>query len=766
MSSLMRQYLREDPDPELRACRVRLSGHVQGVGFRPFVYRLATKYELTGWVQNQLGQVEAQIQGSPEALDSFVEDVIRLAPPLSRPEILCRESVAAEAMNDFTILASSAQTRPRIFVPPDYYTCEECLGELADSRDRRFRYPFINCTQCGPRYTLIERMPYDRPNTTMSAFELCAACQTEYTNPQDRRFHAEPVGCPQCGPQLEFCLNGGESIHDSERAIAAAVEVLTKGTILAVKGVGGYHLMCDARCSEAVSRLRARKKRPEKPFAVMFPAPTADGLGMIEQEVSMTPAEAELLCSAMRPIVLGKKKQGCTLADEIAPGLAEIGVFLPYSPLHHLLLEEVDGPLVATSGNLSGEPVLTENEKAQARLGVIADAFLHHDRPIARPADDPVYRSSGGRPRPLRLGRGCAPLELTLPTSQGEPVLAVGAHMKNTVALSWDDRVVVSPHIGEMDTPRSLDVFERAVEDMQDLYGIRAQAVMCDTHPGYTTTRWARRSGLPVHPVFHHHAHASALAGEHRVDENWLVFTWDGVGYGEDGSLWGGETLFGMPGWWRRVGTIRPFYLPGGDKAGREPWRSAVSLCWETGRHWVGRPTDSMLHEAWRARLNCPKTSSVGRLFDAAAAMVMDVHTVSYEGQGPMMLEAMCDGQGEVVPLPLNKTDVGLWETDWEPLLSYLLYQDIPASERATGFHASLAHAITEQAQQLRRDHSVMSVGLCGGVFQNRILTRQATSLLESAGFSVALPERVPCNDAGISYGQAVHHACRVSGRC
>lgn len=764
MSSPVPQSFSKAPAPGLQACRVRLSGHVQGVGFRPFVYRLATKYGLSGWVQNQLGQVETLVQGRPEALDGFLTDLIRFAPPLSRPEILSKEPVAAQAVQDFSIIASSAEAQPRIFVPPDYYTCEDCLRELLDPHDRRFRYPFINCTQCGPRYTLIEGMPYDRPNTTMSEFQLCSACEAEYTNPQDRRFHAEPVACAQCGPRLEFCAHGAEPICDTEAALAAASKRLIDGGIVAVKGVGGYHLMCDARSGEAVSRLRVKKKRPDKPLAVMFPA--ADALGLIEQEVSLTPEEIELLCSPMRPIVLGRKKQGGTLADEIAPGLGEIGVFLPYSPLHHLLLNDIGGPLVATSGNLSGEPVLTEKEEAQARLGGIADAFLHHDRPIARPADDPVYRTSAKRPLPLRLGRGCAPLELTLPAAQPEPMLAVGAHMKNTIALSWDDRVVVSPHIGEMDTPRSLDVFEAAVEDLQNLYGIRAQAVVCDAHPGYTTTRWARRSGLAVHSVFHHHAHASALAGEHGIDDNWVMFTWDGVGYGEDGSLWGGETLLGKPGSWRRVGTIRPFHLPGGDKAGREPWRSAASLCWETGRDWAGAPAESLLHQAWRERLNCPKTSAVGRVFDAAAAMVMNVRAVSYEGQGPMMLEAVCDGKGEVTPLPLRKTDEGLWQTDWEPLLAQLLDHDIAVAQRSADFHSSLAQGIVDQAERQRSEQGVTQVGLCGGVFQNRILARQATSLLESAGFTVALAEQIPCNDAGISYGQAVHYACVARNTC
>jgi hydrogenase maturation protein HypF len=429
------------------------------------------------------------------------------------------------------------------------------------------------------------------------------------------------------------------------------------------------------------------------------------------------------------------------------------------------LLDEFGGPLVATSGNVSGEPVLTENDDVTRRLAHVAEAFLHHDRPIQRPADDPVYRVIAGFARPLRHGRGSAPLEFALPFTLGRPVLAVGGHMKNTVALAWGERIVVSPHIGDLDAPRSLSVFEQVIADLQNLYGVRAESIVCDAHPVYVSSRWARRSGLPVTPVLHHYAHASALAGEHPDVANWLVFAWDGVGYGADGTLWGGETLLGAPGRWQRAGSLRPFYLPGGEKAGREPWRSALSLCWEAGVEWKQCPEDPMLaHHAWRRRLNCPQTTSAGRLFDAAAALTGLHYRSSYEGQGPMLLEAACtEDSAHAIPLPLARNRQGLWETDWAPLLPFLMNQKLTVTERADGFHTSLVRALVAQANALREEHGELAVGLGGGVFQNRVLTERAFAALRENGFDVRLMHQVPCNDAGISYGQIIETGAKLA---
>lgn len=440
-----------------------LGGRVQGVGFRPFVYRLALRLGVSGWVRNRAGDVEIVAQGERAVLSDFAQRLIAEAPPLARPAIIAEAAVAPVSEPSFEIRASEAATSAHIHVPPDYFACDACLGELDDPQDRRYRYPFINCTQCGPRYTLIASLPYDRANTSMAGFALCPDCAAEYRNPLDRRFHAEPIACPACGPRLEFRAAAQDASH-GEAALAGAIAALRAGQIVAAKGIGGYHLLCDAGDSCAVAKLRLRKHRPDKPLAVMFPLDA--GLALLRRAVRLDPAHEAMLRDPMRPIVLVPKQEAYALAPEIAPGCGELGVMLPYSPLHHLLLRDFGTPLVATSGNLSGEPVLTDNAMAEQRLGGIADAFLHHDRPILRPADDPVYRIVARRPRPMRLGRGNAPLEIRLPFTLAQPVLALGGHLKNTIALGWRDRAVLSPHLGDMDAPRSLALLDDVARDL------------------------------------------------------------------------------------------------------------------------------------------------------------------------------------------------------------------------------------------------------------------------------------------------------------
>ncbi len=754
-------------DQSIAAARITLAGHVQGVGFRPFIYRLANEYGLLGSVQNRLGEVEVVAIGRASDLAQFRRDVVERAPPLSKPAITGFESIDVPAADRFEIIESSARADAKIFVPPDYFMCDDCRGELHDPGDRRYHYPFINCTQCGPRYTLIEALPYDRANTSMAGFPLCADCEREYRDPSDRRFHAEPVACPTCGPQLTFEVEGQADIEDTKDALGAAVDAIRSGSIVAVKGIGGYHLVCDACDPAAVRRLRQQKQRPDKPLAVMFPVKGIDGLDIVRSHVTLQDIEAKLVTGPIRPIVLAAQKPGSALADNVAPGLAEIGVFLPYSPLHQLLLDQFGGPVVATSGNISGEPVLTDNVEAAARLRKIADGFLQHDRPIVRPADDPVYRRIAGKMRPLRIGRGCAPRELDLPWSQEQPLLAVGGHMKGTVALSWDRRVVVSPHIGEMDSPRSLAVFEQVAADLQSLYGIRAERIVCDAHPGYTTHRWAYRgshgqSALPVERVWHHQAHASAVAAELERPGQWLMFAWDGVGLGEDETLWGGEALLGQAGNWRRVASLRTFRLPGGERAGREPWRSAAALHWECDRPWPDCPDpDGLAEAAWRNNINCPETSAAGRVFDAAAALVCDLPETNFEAQGPMMLEALCRAPAQAIELPINTETDGLLRSDWQPLLKLIADRSVDPATRAEIFHSSMATVILRQAMSVREAHPIDQVGLCGGVFQNRVLTEQTVALLRQAGFEVYLSEKLPCNDAALSFGQAAEIAAR-----
>ncbi len=731
-----------------------MTGRVQGVGFRPFVYRLAHEHGLDGYVRNLRGDVEVVVSGLRSSVAAFADEIVSRAPPLARPAI---RTVADCAMPDaagFVIAASSAADAPQVSVPPDFFACDDCVRELADATDRRYRYPFINCTQCGPRYTLIEALPYDRPNTSMARFELCAECRREYEDPLDRRFHAEPVACPVCGPHLAFVADGAATVQGDAAAIAAAVAELRAGRVLAARGIGGYHLLCDARSEAAVQRLRERKRRPHKPLAVMFPQAGRDGLEVLCTELEPNAIEREALVDPARPIVLARRRAGSRLAPSVAPGLAEVGAFLPYSPLHHLLLAGFGGPVVATSGNVSGEPVLTDPAEAEERLAAVADAFLHHDRPIVRPADDSVVRVAAGRSRPIRLGRGTAPLELELPAALPEPVLAVGGHLKLAVALAWDRRVVISPHIGDMGTLRSERVFEQVVGDLQRLYDVQARHWLCDAHPGYTTTRWVQAAGLAHTTVLHHHAHASALVTEHGVEEPAIVFAWDGVGYGADGTLWGGETFTGKIGAWHRISSLRPFRLPGGDKAGRSPWRSAAALCWEAGVECPVSIPDPIVREAWQRGVNAPQSSAAGRVFDAMAAIVLGVAETSFEGQGPMWLEARARDEGDFPVLPLIPDAHGLVRIDWSPLLGWCADARRPVEERAAAVHLALADAIFRVADGERDRSGTAVVGLTGGVFQNRLLAQLATSGLERRGFRVLLPERIPCNDGALGYGQ------------
>ncbi len=747
--------------PDCAARRWHVGGRVQGVGFRPFVYRLAHRLGLSGWVRNELGEVSIVTEGPLQQVQAFGVALLAEAPPLARPELIASAAVAPQRLAGFRILASREDAQAHIHLPPDYYTCEDCLAELHDPADRRYRYPFINCTQCGPRYTIIDRLPYDRPATSMARFELCPACRAEYLDPLDRRFHAEPVACPQCGPSLTLQLPGAAPIADTAQALDGCVTALRAGRVLAVKGVGGYHLLCDATNGDAIAHLRATKPRPHKPLAVMVPARGADGLDAARAIAVLQADTAALLRDPARPIVLVPLRPEAALSPAVAPGLREVGLMLPYSPLHHLLLDACGSALVATSANLSGEPVLTEAEEVERRLAHVAQGFLHHNRPIRRPADDAVLRPIAGAARPLRLGRGGAPLEIALPFALREPLLALGGHLKNNITLAWERRAVISPHIGDLGSPRSLEVFEQVIADLQALYQVPARRVACDAHPDYASTRRAEACGLPVTRVFHHHAHAAALAFEAGLlHEPMLVFTWDGTGYGADATIWGGEGLLGRPGAWRRVAAMRAFRLPGGERAGREPWRSALALCWEAAIEWPEAGDDyRLLHQAWQRGLNSPISSAVGRLFDAAAALTGLVRVASFEGHGPMWLEAACTGKGPLVDLPLAYDAQSVLRCDWSALLPMLLDGNLSPGQRAAGFHASLAHTLVRQSETLRDTHGVRHVGLTGGVFQNRVLSETAVRLLERSGFEVHLAQRIPANDAGISFGQVVEAA-------
>ncbi|HEY0634488.1 MAG TPA: carbamoyltransferase HypF [Gammaproteobacteria bacterium] len=746
-----------DPGSTFTTRSLRIGGRVQGVGFRPFVSRMAHTLGIHGSVCNKGGEVAIIAQGDEVQLAQFLQQLLS-APPPAEPWLLADEPCIAPRHERFVILASHSAEDTSVQLPFDEALCAECQRELNDPADRRYHYPFINCSRCGPRYTLIDRLPYDRANTAMGEFALCPACQREYHDLTDRRYHAEPIGCPECGPSLRF-VQDTLAIAGNGPTLAAAVTALRSGAIVAVKGIGGYHLLCDARNQAAVVRLRQRKQRPTKPLAVMFPWRGTTGNEAVITEVELTQGEATRLHHSQRPIVLGRRRADSTLALAVAPGLHEIGVLLPYSPLHHLLLDQFDGPLIATSGNLHGEPVLTADDEAAQRLGNIADAFLHHNRAIRRPADDSLYRTLAGETRPLRLGRGSTPLDLQLYQPLPHAVLAVGGHQKNTMALAWQQRAIISPHLGELDTPRAMQLFTARIDELQRLYQVTASAVVCDAHPGYASTRWARDSALPVTPVLHHHAHASALYGEHLGSGDWLVFTWDGNGYGSDGSWWGGETFCGAPGRWQRVASLRPFRLPGGEKAVRQPWRSALALCWEAGVEWPHAGIEStLLRQAWQRGLNAPWCSAVGRLFDGMAALLGVCQQAHYEGEAAILLEAQAAGASSHDALPLLTAGAGPWLIDWQPLLPLMLNGAMSTAERAGAFHHILAKSIVAVAHRARAQHAITTVGLTGGVFQNRLLCQLAYEGLVANGFEVRLATRLPGNDGGLAFGQVVEY--------
>ena len=766
--------------PEHIAARqLELSGKVQGVGFRPFIYQLAVKQKLNGWVRNCLGTVEIHIQGEASAVNRFVDEILLQKPSLAQPEVIADCSVdVIKNCAHFEILPSQQHTQANISVPTDLFMCDQCRVEMNDPDNRRHNYPFINCTQCGPRYSLIQRLPYDRTSTSMNAFSLCHECLTEYKDPNDRRFHAEPVACAECGPFVYFQESTADyslpniqknSVNSkaliNETAIRATLDALLKGKIIALKGIGGYHLVCDAGNNAAVQLLRQRKKRPHKPLALMFPEVAGNPFALAENYVVLNQQQKSFLMGAERPVLLVDKLQDEKLSGLISPGLNEMGIMLPYSPLHHLLLNGIFRPLVFTSANISGEPVFTDETEVVKKLRHIADAFLHHNRKIVRPVDDSVYKFIAAKPRPIRIGRGVTPLELNLPFELSSPVIAVGAQMKNTITLAWKNRAVVSAHIGEMQSVRSMQVFKQTITDLQALYGVRAQHIICDSHPGYSTSRWANEQALPVSRVLHHHAHASAAYYECATRQKVICFSWDGVGFAGEGIFAGGETFLGKPGAWKKVASMRPFNLPGGEKNAREPWRSAVSLCWQSGIEYRNAAqVDPLIKLAWQKKINTNQFTSVGRLFDAAAALSGLREKTSYEGQAAMELEAqcestlVCESHRGFIKLA-QKMNQGIIETDWQALVEVMQNEHLTMTCRAQLFHNALASSILEQAKWIRAAHNIDQVCFSGGVFQNKLLTEQAMALLTEEGFRVHYPEQLPLNDAGISFGQVMEFA-------
>jgi hydrogenase maturation protein HypF len=703
--------------------RLEVTGVVQGVGFRPFVYGLARAQELGGFVCNDARGVVIEAEGASEKLDAFAAALIEQAPPLARIAALETSEIEPRGEREFAIRQSAHGGERTALIPADIATCDDCLRELFDPSDRRYRYPFVNCTNCGPRFTIIRAVPYDRANTSMASFELCDECRREYEDPGNRRFHAEPTCCPDCGPRLS-------------RPLEDVVSLLRDGKIVAIKGLGGYHLACDAANEPAVARLRERKGREEKPLAVMTLQP--DRLVELESD------EDALLYSAERPIVLARRRADAPIAASVAPGNEWLGVMLPYTPLHHLLCADFAGALVMTSGNLSDEPIAFEDEEAEHRLGAVADAFLSHDRPIERRCEDSVVRAAF----PIRRSRGYAPAALPLPVSAAAPLLATGAELKSTFCVVRGDQAFLSPHLGDLDTEFAYHAFSTDLELYLQMLGVVPELLACDLHPDYLSSKWARGRELELVEVQHHHAHAAACLAENGETGPALALVLDGTGYGTDGTIWGGELLrFDLAGF-ERVSHLEPVPLPGGEAAVREPWRIAAAYLERAGRP-VPFAEWSRVRES--LKVNAPLSAGAGRLFDAAAALVGVRERISYEGQAAIELEQLA-AHVEAEPYVCREEDGHILGAD----LIAAAHDDLTAgrdrSEIAAAFHEGVALAFAAACERAAEPRTVV---LSGGCFQNLRLLASTRRRLEENGFRVLVHRLLPPNDACISFGQA-----------
>ncbi len=746
--------------------KIWVRGIVQGVGFRPFIYSLATRFHVTGWVRNTSSGVEIEINGALEALEAFEQEIYRNPPPLAHVDSIESQPTAPNGYAQFVIEESLPREGDFLPVSPDMTICADCHRELFDQSDRRYRYPFINCTNCGPRFSIIRDIPYDRPNTSMAGFALCTDCAREYHDPLDRRFHAQPVACPVCGPQVWFEAQG-QRLSERDNAIQMARDWLAQGKILAIKGLGGYHLACDAANPAAVEMLRQRKKRSDKPFALM-----AFDLAAVRRHCHVSAEEQTLLESPQHPIVLLERRVDAGIYAGCAPGQRTLGFMLPYTPLHLLLLEPTPGypdALVMTSGNLSEEPIAFEDQDAIQRLSPLVDAFLLHDRPIHIRVDDSVTSVAAGRPYLARRARGYAPEPVRLPLDV-PPILAAGAELKNTFCLTRERYAFLSHHIGDLENYETLRSFEEGIVHFERLFRVQPERLACDLHPNYLASRYARQraeqQGLPLVEVQHHHAHLAAVL----ADNGWVTgdpvigFCFDGTGYGTDGAIWGGEVLYGGYTGYQRFYHLHYVPLPGGDLAVRKPGRTALAHLQAAGLEWEsGLPAvDAFCAQDRTAirsqisyQLNAPLTSSMGRLFDAASALLGVCQTATYEGQAAIELEALAQ-RDESGYYPLTLAD---GQIDPAPLWSALLDDwrgGMDVSRIAGRFHNSIARAVLDAALDVRERTGCHTAALSGGVWHNRLLLERSLALLQAGGFIVLLHHQVPANDGGIALGQAM----------
>lgn len=748
-----------------RRVQITVRGIVQGVGFRPFVFWLAQRRALRGRVLNNASGVLIDVEGDDGAIDQFITELSSNPPPLSLVDsIECRDHLEPINYCDFRIVQSASEGDKFVPISPDVATCEDCLRELLDPHDRRYRYPFINCTNCGPRFTIIQDVPYDRDKTTMSVFPMCPACEAEYHDPMDRRFHAQPNACPACGPQM-YWLDASGQHGSSSDVLAAALERIKQGQILAIKGIGGFHLACDALNADAVIKLRQRKYREDKPFALM-----ARDVAMIRQFCSVSGEEEALLRSPQRPIVLLRKKPTCGLPEAIAPGLKYLGFMLPYTPLHHLLMSEHNGPLVMTSGNVSDEPIAYRDDDALGRLRSIADGFLMHNRQIHTRCDDSVMRVVRGCPYPIRRARGYVPYPLKLSFEFAREILACGAELKNTFCLTRKNYAFISHHIGDLENLETFRSFQEGIAHFKRLFYLNPEVVAYDLHPEYLSTKYA----LALHEtrlkvgVQHHHAHVASCMVDNDLEGEVIGVAMDGLGYGTDGRLWGSEFLIARLDDFRRVCHLEYVPMPGGVKAIKEPWRmAAVYLHRAFGDDFLNMdlPFVRRLNlKAWRVlqqmiaqRLNSPLTCGMGRLFDAVASLLGLADQVNYEGQAAIALEMIADEScRESYHFGLDENGSIIQTSPVMHSIVQDLRANVPPSVVAAKFHRAVADIIARVAARIRQEAGLKRVVLSGGVFQNTLLLEQACRQLEAQGFDPYWHHRVPPNDGGIALGQAV----------
>ena len=743
--------------------QVRILGIVQGVGFRPFVYRLATEIGLKGWVRNDSNGVTIEVEGTEQRLVEFLNRLPREKPPPAYIYTIDHRFLAPAGFEEFKIVESKDSGKPLVWILPDLATCKDCLRETFEPADRRYRYPFTNCTYCGPRFTIIEDLPYDRPRTSMKTFKMCQECQKEYSDPKDRRFHAQPNACPVCGPHVQFWLTDGTVVAEKDDAIKHAVEFLRKGKIVALKGLGGFLLLVDASNEEAVSELRKRKRRPFKAFAVMYP-----DIDSLKAHVEVPEFAETLLLSPQAPIILLPRKPGgwMEIAESVAPQSPYLGVYLPYTPLHHIILKDFGKPVVATSGNLSDEPIVTDEKDALQRLGNLCHALLVHNRPIVRHADDSVLQfitKPEPRPQLLRRARGYTPMPL-LTNKRLPPILALGGHMNVTIGITRGNEIILSQHIGDLDTWESRKVYLRTIDDFLRLYRIKPEYIVHDMHPDYYSTLIAQEFNLPDIAVQHHHAHLSACMLENSIDPPALGLTWDGTGYGVDKTVWGGEFLLGGPHEFKRVATLFPFKLPGSERAIKENWRTGLSLLYES--YGADFPQNLPLFDEISEKrafsildliekgINSPITTSMGRLFDGMSAILGISYFNTHQAQSAQLLEyAAWRAESKVKPLEFQIIEGDPILLDWRPMVRDAvrrLHSGEHPDEIAAAFHRTLMVASLEIAKKI----GIKKIALAGGVFCNRFLTEGIIELFTGEGFEVYYHSQLPPTDGSLPAGQ------------